>query len=121
MSIVVKLGTKEHSAFLTTFGKIRAKKDNNGEASMDMYEIRSEDYGELQRVVDAIFRPGVSARATVSKLDVMMRAEPFDLCDDLAEVIDLLPSRTFTRVSLCDQINSILSGHGWGGVYGTVE
>ena len=27
----------------------------------------------------------------------------------------------FTRTQLCDQMNSILSGHGWGGVYGTVE
>lgn len=88
---------------------------------MDMFTVRSEDYGELQRVVDAIFRPGVSSRATVSKLDVIMLAEPFDLCDDLAEVIDLLPSRSFTRMSLCDQMNSIISGHGWGGVYGTVE
>ena len=88
---------------------------------MDMFTVRSEDYGELQRVVDAIFRPGVSSRATVSKLDVIMLAEPFDLCDDLAEVIDLLPSRSFTRTSLCDQMNSIISGHGWGGVYGTVE
>lgn len=88
---------------------------------MDMFTVRSEDYGELQRVVDAIFRPGVSSHATVSKLDVLMLAEPFDLCDDLAEVIDLLPSRDFTRTSLCDQMNSIISGHGWGGVYGTVE
>ena len=88
---------------------------------MDMFTVRSEDYGELQRVVDAIFRPGVSSRATVSKLDVIMLAEPFDLCDDLAEVVDLLPSRNFTRMSLCDQMNSIISGHGWGGVYGTVE
>ena len=57
----------------------------------------------------------------VTKLDVLMRAEAFDLCADLAEVIDLLPSATFTRTQLCDQMNSILSGHGWGGVYGTVE
>ena len=50
-----------------------------------------------------------------------MRAEAFDLCTDLTEVIDLLPSAAFTRTQLCDQMNSILSGHGWGGVYGTVE
>lgn len=85
------------------------------------FEFRSEDYGELQHLVDALFRPGVSRAATVSKLDVIMRAEAFDLCADLAEVIELLPSGSFTRVQLCDQMNSILSGHGWGGVYGTVE
>ena len=50
-----------------------------------------------------------------------MRAEAYDLCDDLAEVVDLLPSGSFTRVRLCDQLNSILVGHGWAGVYGTVE
>lgn len=85
------------------------------------FDFRSEDYGELQHLVDALFAPGVSRYATVTKLDALMRAEAFDLCADLAEVIDLLPSSTFTRTQLCDQMNSILSGHGWGGVYGTVE
>ena len=85
------------------------------------FDFRSEDYGELQHLVDALFAPGVSRYATVTKLDVLMRAEAFDLCADLTEVIDLLPSATVTRTQLCDQMNSILSGHGWGGVYGTVE
>lgn len=86
-----------------------------------MFEFRSDDYGELQHLVDALFAPGVSSRATVSKIDVLVRAETYDLCDDLAEVVDLLPSGSFTRVRLCDQLNSILVGHGWAGVYGTVE
>ena len=71
--------------------------------------------------MDALFVPGVSSRATVDKIDVLVRAEAYDLCDDLAEVIELLPSGRFTRVRLCDQLNSILVGHGWAGVYGTVE
>ena len=66
------------------------------------FDFRSEDYGELQHLVDALFAPGVSRYATVTKLDVLMRAEAFDLCADLAEVIDLLPSSTFTRKQLCD-------------------
>ena len=53
------------------------------------FDFRSEDYGELQHLVDALFAPGVSRYATVTKLDVLMPAEA--------------------------------SGHGWGGVYGTVE
>lgn len=85
------------------------------------FDFRSEDYGELQHLVDALFAPGVSRYATVTKLDVVLRAEAFDLNEDLAEVIDLLPSGSFTRVQLCDQMNSVLSGHGWGGLYGTVE
>ena len=84
-------------------------------------DIRAEDYGELQRVVDAVFAPGISSRATASKLDVVARAEIFDLCDDLAEVVEALPSRTYTRQRLCDQLNSILIGHGWASAYGTVE
>ena len=61
-------------------------------------DMRAEEYGELQRLVDI-----------------------FDLCDDLAEVVEALPSRTYTRQRLCDQLNSIVVGHGWGAVYGTVE
>ena len=86
-----------------------------------MFEVRSEDYGELQRLVDAVFAPGISSAATCSKLDVVTRAEIFDLSADLAEVVGALPSRTYTRQRLCDQINSILTGHGWAGTYGTVE
>ena len=86
-----------------------------------MFEVRSEEYGELQRLVDALCAPGVSARAAVSKIDILVRADAFDLNDDLVEVIELLPSGSFTRTRLCDQINSILSGHGWGSYYGTVE
>lgn len=84
-------------------------------------DFRSEDYGELQRLVDAIFVPGISSAATCSKLDVVARAEIFDLCDDLAEVVEALPSRTYTRQRLCDQLNSIIVAHGWGAVYGTAE
>ena len=94
-------------------------------------DVRSEDYGELQRLVDSLFAPGVSSSATVerldssaatcTKLDVVARAGIFDLCDDLAEVVEALPSRTYTRQRLCDQLNSIVVGHGWGAVYGTVE
>ncbi len=84
-------------------------------------DFRSEDYGELQRLVDAIFVPGISSAATCSKLDVVSRAEIFDLCADLAEVVEALPSRTYTRQRLCDQLNSIIVAHGWGAVYGTVE
>ena len=84
-------------------------------------DFRSEDYGELQRVVNAVFAPGISSQTTATKLDVVARAEIFDLCDDLREVVEALPSRTYTRQRLCDQINSILVGHGWTHVYGTVE
>lgn len=88
---------------------------------MPVPAMRSEDYGTLQRLVDAIFPPGVSSRAAVEKLDVVSRADMFDLCDDLQEVVDLLPSRRYTRARLCDQLNSIITAHGWGSLYGTVD
>ena len=84
-------------------------------------DVRSEDYGELQRLVDSLFAPGVSAAATVSRLDVELRAEILDLAGDLMEVVGALPPRTYTRQRLCDQINSCLVARGWGTVYGTVE
>lgn len=84
-------------------------------------DMRSEDYGELQRLVDSVFPPGVSAAATASRLDVEMRSEILDLCADLMEVVAALPPRAYTRQRLCDQLNSILTARGWGNVYGTVE
>ena len=41
--------------------------------------------------------------------------------DDLREIVELLPPGTYTRQRLCDQINSSITGHAWGQVYGTVE
>lgn len=84
-------------------------------------DVRSEDFGELQRLVDSVFPPGISVAATVSRLDVEMRAEVLDLCADLLEVVGALPPRTYTRQRLCDQLNSCLVARGWGTVYGTVE
>ena len=65
---------------------------------------RSDHYGELQNVVDALFAE-----------------EAADLPEELLEVVRLLPPSTFTRQRLCDQLNSSIGGHAWGQVYGTVE
>lgn len=86
---------------------------------MEFTDIRSEDYGELQRVVDAVFAASSDGRST--KLDLELMAEINDLCDDLREVVGLLPSGSYRRDAMCDQLNSIICGHGWGSVYGTVE
>lgn len=78
----------------------------------------SPDDGELQGLVDALFEgdPG----RVVSKIDVLMRADIDDLSDDSREVIDLLPGGRFARGRLCDQLNSIITAHGWGFSHGTV-
>lgn len=78
---------------------------------------RSESYGELQRVVDYVYKNGPIAE----RLDVIIAAETFDIHADLREIVDLLPPGAYTRVALCIQLNSSIAGHGWGYVYGTVE
>ncbi len=78
---------------------------------------RSEHYGDMQRVVDHLFRDA----GIVRRLDVVLAAETFDLTSDLREIVELLPPGNYTRIQLCDQLNSSIAGHGWGYVYGTVE
>ncbi|MBQ6390326.1 MAG: hypothetical protein IJH88_01730 [Eggerthellaceae bacterium] len=77
-------------------------------------------YGALQIIVDDLFEDA-SEDHEVRRLDVVLAAESGDLPADLLEVVTLLPPGTFTRIRLCDQLNSIIGGHAWGQVYGTVE
>jgi hypothetical protein len=78
---------------------------------------QSDDFGVLQRLVDALYKD--TTRTT--HLDVELAAEAHDLPADLLEIVRLLPPGGYTRQRLCDQFNSAISGHGWGLVYGTVE
>ena len=79
---------------------------------------RSSDYGALQRVVDTLFAHN---EKTVRRIEVVVLAESLDLPQDLVEIVCLLPSGTYSRQALCDQLNSSIAGHAWGQVYGTVE
>ena len=58
---------------------------------------------------------------TVRRLDVVIAAETADLPDELMRIVNLLPPGNYTRQRLCDQINSAITGHAWGQVYGTVS
>ena len=78
---------------------------------------RAEGYGELQRLIDSLYKN----TKRVSHLDLSIRAEMEDLPADLLEVVDLLPAGTYSRSRMCDQLNSIITAHGWGYVYGTVS
>ena len=84
---------------------------------MLMGEFQSEDFGELQRLVDGLY----AGRAMVDRLDLVVQAEILDLSEDLLEIVNLLPPGTYARQRLCDQLNSALAAHGWGSAYGTVE
>ncbi len=80
---------------------------------------RSDEYGELQKLVDALY--AVNPSKAVARLDVVVLAETFDLCADLMDVVESLPSGSYKRYRLCDQLNSIITARGLGFVYGTVE
>lgn len=82
---------------------------------------RSEFYGVLQRMVDALFQDLEDVDATVRRLDVVLAAETYDLPDELTRLVGLLPPGDYTRARLCDQLNSAITGHAWGQVYGTVS
>ncbi len=78
---------------------------------------KSADYGVLQEFVDMLY----AAQDEYSRLEVLLEAEAFGLNEDLLEIINLLPPRRYGREKLCSQINSALSSHGWGYVYGAVH
>lgn len=80
----------------------------------------SPDYGALQAIVDDLFE-GMDADFAVRRLDVVLAVEAGDLPSDLQEIVALLPPGDYTRIRLCDQLNSAIVGHAWGQVYGTVE
>ena len=80
----------------------------------------SPDYGALQLIVDDLYEE-MPYDYEVRRLDVVIAAESNDLPADLQEIATLLPPGNYTRVRLCDQLNSSIGGHAWGQVYGTVE
>ena len=79
--------------------------------------VTDDDVDVLQRFVDALFRD----QRSVTRLDVVIRAEAHDLPHDLLGLVELLPPRTYLRHQLCDQLNSALKGHGWAGRYRMVD
>lgn len=79
----------------------------------------SSEYGELQHLIDDLYRE--APHASVKRVDVVVRAEVNDLSPELMEVVELLPAGSYKRVRLCDQLNSIITAHGWAYLYGTVQ
>lgn len=81
---------------------------------------QSEHYGALQQIIDDLYK-NMPKDYEVKQLTVILSAEANDLPTDLIEVVSLIPPGFYTRQKLCDQLNSIIGGHAWGQVYGTVE
>ncbi len=91
---------------------------------------KSPYYGAMQQIIDDLFHDDVAphlalvdeaAAFKVSKLDVVLAAESADLPDELVRIARMLPPGDYTRQRLADQLNSAITGHAWGQVYGTVE
>ena len=81
------------------------------------YIPNSDELGELQRFVEALF----ATEKLVDNLDVQVKAEMFDLPEDLMEIVSMLPSGIYERSRIADQFNSALAAHGWTQRFGTVE
>ena len=77
-------------------------------------------YGALQAVIDELYE-GKPRDYETSRIDAVLAAEAADLPADLQEIVGLLPPGDYTRERLCVQLNSVIGGHAWGQVYGTVE
>lgn len=82
-----------------------------------MAREKSSDYGVLQEFIDRLF----IGREEYMRLEVVLEGEAYGLNSELMEVLNLLPPGLYTRDRLCSQINSSLSSHGWGYVYGAVH
>lgn len=78
---------------------------------------KSPDFGMLQEFVDMLF----ASAEFYARLDIVLQAESYGLNEELLEVVSLLPPGTYGRDRLCSQLNSSLSSHGWGYVYGAVH
>ncbi len=82
-----------------------------------MAREKSPDYGVLQEFIDRLF----DGCEDYMRLEVVLEGEAYGLNGELMEVLNLLPPGLYTRDRLCGQINSSLSSHGWGYVYGAVH
>lgn len=82
-----------------------------------MAREKSPDYGVLQEFIDRLF----DGREDYMRLEVVLEGEAYGLNGELMEVLNLLPPGLYARDRLCGQINSSLSSHGWGYVYGAVH
>ena len=77
----------------------------------------NEDYGVLQDLVDGLF----GRSPLVSRIELITQAEIHDVSPEVMEVVELMPPGTYTRAQMADQMNSVITAHGWGMTLGTVE
>jgi len=76
-----------------------------------------EDRELIGRFFDSLYRDTKS----VSRLDIVLRAETYDLPEIFREIVDNLPPVMYPRHKLANQFNSAIVGHGLSRKYGTVD
>ncbi len=81
-----------------------------------MTDLRDHHEG-MQRMIDSLYRN----TEQISRLDAVLLTESWDLPDEVLGIVELLPPGRYTRQRLCDQLNSAIVGHGWGGSLGTFD
>ena len=74
-----------------------------------------DDREQIRRWLDALFKDV----RTVSQVGAIIRAEAFDLPVSAMEIVTGLPSGRYTRVRLCDQLNSAIVARGLSRELGT--
>ena len=72
---------------------------------------------ELQVLLDALF----ARKGLATSLDLIALAEVHDADEAVLEVVNLLPSGSYSRQQMADQLNSIVTAHGWSDELGTVS
>jgi len=77
----------------------------------------TDHHESVQRMIDSLFR----SAARTTRLDVVVRAESWELPPEVLEIIELLPPGEYSRQRLCDQLNSAIVAHGWGRTLGTFD
>jgi len=79
--------------------------------------MSTDDRELLQRFLNSLFRD----TQRVTRLDVLLRAQTYDLPEILLDLVNNLPPTPYTRHRLADQLNSAIIGHGLTRRFGTVE
>ncbi len=74
-----------------------------------------DDREQIRRWLDSLYRD----TKVVTQLDAIVRAETFDLPTDAMDVVNGLPPGRYTRLRLCDQLNSAIVGRGLSASLGT--
>lgn len=79
--------------------------------------MATEDRELLERFLNSLFRDAT----TVRRLDVLLRAQTYDLPEIVLEMVNNLPPVPYNRHTLADQLNSAIVGNGLSRRFGTVE